>query len=860
MRRIRRWLGRHAIEQQMRDEMQFHLEARIDTLIAQGMPPVEAARRARLEFGSMEAYREECRASLGYRPWDELRADLRYAARNLRHQPGYAATAIAILALGIGVNSAFFLLYSQYVLKPLPVRGAERHFDVTGRNARAQAMGGWTNAEIDAFRQAPRTQVEGLYTARTVQVLVLTPQQRPSAVSFVSGNYFQLLGGSAAQGRTFSEPEQREPVAVLSHSGQRRHFAGDALPVGRKLRVRTTVFTVIGVMPPEFTGTDAVVPDFWVGAEMHSALLGPQDNRERRYHLSGLLAPGVSLQQAESVLTAVASRFPRPADQRVAQVRLTGRTGVLAADDGFEVAAAVLFAAFQIVLLIACANLANLGLARAVSRTHEIGMRLSLGASRGRIVRQLLTESTFTALLGAAGGVALGSLAIAAVQRYLAPLAAGMGIAMLPVHMDWRVILFSAALGVVAGLAFGLVPAIEMTTPALTLSTRRDHSAFAGRLRPRRMRNFLIAGQVAASLVLLMVAGILVRHIRTLNMTSTGYDLHHIFDLKLDSPHPALLASLAQQPGVAAVSAVERVPLYGALPQHAATAGGQAVRLAYNSVDHRYFAVLGLPIEGRGFTAQEAASNARVVVISQATARRLWPGAAPLGQLLRIDKPEAGSTLERGSYEVIGVVPDVVSGWLFRGRDTTAVYFPAAAGQQRIQSAIARVHGTPASAVAAMRKVCAEAADATGCEPVSLRELSNVWRFPFAAAACIAGALGVLALALTAVGLYGVTSCSVVQRRREIGVYLAVGASPVQVMRRLLREALRCVLIGMALGLPVCLILSWLMRSSVFGIAAFDAGAYAVAPALLSVIVALACAVPARRATRIDPIASLREE
>jgi predicted permease len=869
MKIIRRWLRRRAVEQQMREEMEFHLDARIADLVRRGLPPEQAARTARLEFGNAEAHREECRAALGYRLWDELRADLRFAARGLRSQPGYSAAAIAILALAIGANSSFFALFFQHVLKPLPVRGAERHFDLQGLDGRARSTGNWTPTEIDALRQASREQLEGLYSNRTIQVLLLEPEQRLGAISFVSANYFRLLGGSAAAGRTFSDAEQREAVAVLSHSGQRRLFANDPAPLGKKLRVRTTLLTVIGVMPSEFTGTVPIVPDFWVGAEMDAALLGSDPAREPRYSLSGLLAPGVSLRQAEAALTTAASAFPRPGGESVARVELQSRSAFVAADAGLLTAAGLVFAAFLTVLLIACANLANLCLARAASRTHEIATRLSLGASRARIVRQLLTESTFVALLGAAGGIVLAVLAVQQAQGYLATFAAGMGIVVLPVDADGSLLLFSAGLGVIAGLAFGLLPAIEVTSPSLTLSAKRGHSLFAGRVRPRRLRNLLIASQVASSLVLLLVAGILVRHIQSLNAVSPGYDLDRLFDLRLDRPQPGLLALLEQQRLIAGVSAVERVPLYGAMNQHSATAGGRSVRLSYNHVDHRYFETLALPVEGRAFTAQEAALNAKVLVISQATARRLWPGESPFGQSISIDPPQtekpreqrqAGDAPAAGFYQVVGVAPDVISGWLFRGPDATAVYFPAAAGQSQIQSAIVRINGPRAPAIAEIRKLCASAADATGCEPTSLREVSGLWGFVFEAAASVAGALGMLALLLTAVGLYGVTSYSVVQRRREIGVHLALGASPTQVVRRILREAWRCVVTGLAVGLPVCLILSRLMKASVFGVQAFDPTAYLLVPALLALITTLACAVPARRAAKMDPMDSLREE
>jgi predicted permease len=426
--------------------------------------------------------------------------------------------------------------------------------------------------------------------------------------------------------------------------------------------------------------------------------------------------------------------------------------------------------------------------------------------------------------------------------------------------LDWHVPLYSAVLGLAAGLAFGLLPAIEVTSPSLTLSTKRENSSFAGRVRPRRMRNLLIGGQVGASLVLLIVSGVLIRNIQRLGSVDAGYDLNRVFDLRLDQPSVTTLALLAQQPGVGAVTAVETVPLYGRLNRLPVTVAGRSAPLSYNYVDHRYFETLALRVEGRSFTVAETSACAKVAVISQATARKLWPTEPPLGQTFVIDTPRVQGAKTAGVYQVVGVVPDVVSGWLFEGKDSSLIYLPAAAGQVGIQSAMVRITGNPARTAAAIRDLCAGVANATGCEPASLGEVSAMIRFPFKIAAGVAGALGGLALLLTAIGLYSVASYSVVQRKREIGVLLALGASPMQVIRRILSEAWRCVVLGVAAGLPVCLVLSKLASSSVLQIRTFDSGAYLSVPVLLIVIVMLACASPARRAARMDPMVSLREE
>jgi predicted permease len=486
-------------------------------------------------------------------------------------------------------------------------------------------------------------------------------------------------------------------------------------------------------------------------------------------------------------------------------------------------------------------------------------MRLSLGASRWRIVRQLLTESTVTALLGAAAGCVLAIVAVQAAYGYALSLSGVGGITLPPVSTDWRVLLYSGALGLAAGLAFGLLPAIEITAPRLTASTKREHSLFAGRVRPRRLRNLLIGGQVTASLVLLIVGAVLIRNIQRLDSVETGYDLDRVFILGFLQPEPATLTLIEQAPGVGAVTAVARILLHGRLSQVPVTAGDRTTRLFYNDVDHHYFDTLGLPVAGRSFSAAEASGRAKVAVISQATARTLWGSESPFGRTFTIDSTPDGEEAA-GVYEVIGVVPDVVSGWLFEGKDSSAIYLPASAGQPGIASTMVRITGDPATTAAAIRDICARVVNATGCEPASLRNASATQRLPFRIAAGAAGALGGLGLLLTAIGLYSVASYSVAQRKREIGLLLALGALPSQVIRRILSEAWRCVAIGVAAGFLICLVLSKLAANSVFQIETFDLRAYVSVPLLLVIIVTLACAGPARRVMRVNPTVLLRDE
>jgi hypothetical protein len=363
------WKGRQ-VEAGMREEMEFHREARISDLIRGGMDPAKAARKAHLEFGSAEAYRDECRREIGYWPWDGFYADLRFAGRGMKNNPGFTAATIAILALAIGVNGGFFSLYSNYLLKPLAIRCVERHFSVSGFDRNGRSTSGWSSSEVEALRRSIGPGMEGLYTSDTFQALAAAPVQRQTIITGVSGNYFRLLGGTAIVGRTLDETLEHDPVAVLSSSGAARFFPNRDNPIGQNIRVRTTVLTVIGVMRPDFTGTEAVVPDFWVGNGVENSLRGRPAPEDPRRELFGFLAPGVPVERAQAGLTAAASHFPRP-DEAVSRVVLRAQRTLLPDGEGIGGAAALLFVAFWMVLLITCANLANLHVARGGSHPRD---------------------------------------------------------------------------------------------------------------------------------------------------------------------------------------------------------------------------------------------------------------------------------------------------------------------------------------------------------------------------------------------------------------------------------------------------------------------------------------------------------
>jgi predicted permease len=441
-------------------------------------------------------------------------------------------------------------------------------------------------------------------------------------------------------------------------------------------------------------------------------------------------------------------------------------------------------------------------------------------------------------------------------QRYLYMLLIRQGCAIQPVTPDWRVFLFTAALALGAGILLGLAPALESTRTEL-----------AGRLnaqrRTSRIRQRMLAVQVAASLVLLLVAGLFVRGAQRIHRVDPGFDTAHAIDVRADGAKERLAARLRADSRFESVSEALRTPLSGWPIFLQGKVDGRIWPLGYNYVESSYFETLGIPLRrGRIFTPLEARTRAALAVVSDETARLLWPGQDPIGKLIDVPAPKPGERFTAGKYEVIGVVANVISGVLYLGKDYTSIYLPAAPGDARNGSLIARGRDTSPATLAGIRTLCAETEGVNGCEPVALGEMAWRQRFPHLAASGISVALGAMALIMTCIGLWGLVACAVVERTREIGIRMALGAAPASVLRSMLKQGGRQVALGIAIGLPCALGISRIMLGVMAPntIEAFDAGVYLAVPVLLSVVALLAAYLPARRATRVDPMAALRQE
>jgi macrolide transport system ATP-binding/permease protein len=860
---------RRQLDDRLREEMETHLAMQAEENRRRGMASDDAHYAALRAFGGVEQTAEAHRDQRGFAWLDALRQDLLYARRTLAKSPGFLLTAVAILSLAIGANTALFTLFDGYLLKPIPIPDAQRNFEVYASRNQASGAHIWSYADYQAFRQNNTAFVD-TYAYSDSNIRILEPEPREAHALFVSGSYFTVLGGKTISGRPImpfdDQVPGRDAVVVLSNSGWQRLFHGDAFVVGKPVRIRQRVYTIIGIADPQFSGTSPISPDLWIPITMRDEVLAGArlgDTEDHWLYVGGVLKAGLTRAQAHDLLLGLVQGMNalHPASAAVKDISLYPRATYVDLRPDMLMVVIPVFALFGLVLLIACADLANLLLARAASRQREIAVRLALGASRWRLVRQLLTESLVLSMAGTLAGYLLARVALDAIHGYLFSVYRALGYAFQPLTMDWRVFAYTAAVGVAAGIAFGLAPALEATSLDLARGIKQEGAAVSLRARPRRITDLLVTSQVAASLILMVLAGLLVRNAQHVSHLNTGYDLDTLVDLRFDGQKAKLVERLSHDPRVLAISEVWRTPLYGNLNVLPGLADGKARPLGYSYVDDRYFTTLEIPVtRGRNFIRQEMTPDARVAIVSEATAQRLWGSGDPLGRVLQVGEPKPGDRFSGGTFQVVGVVADVVSGGLYLGKDPTSVYFPAVAGDARNGGLIARVQAPVAPMIEELRRVCAQLDRSSSCEPRTLRGVAWWQVYPYQIAGNVASGVGMLALLLTCIGLYGVVAFAVVQRTREIGIRIALGATRVAVLGVVLRRSVRQVALGVAIGIPFCLALSKYAVSVIPMLETFDGLAYLMTPLLLIGVAMAASYLPARRAASVDPMIALREE
>ena len=785
---------------------------------------------------------------------EALAQDARFALRTLRRSPAFAATAVLTLGAGLGLNTMLFTLFDAYVLRPNAVTDPYSLYQLSF-TTRANA-----NSAFD-WEQYRQIRSQSPIFSDTVAAVGFGARVGGRSLEglLVTDNYFTMLGVKMAVGRPILSDDRA--VAVLSYRLWQSMFGGDRAALGQKLLVNDTPLEIVGVAAVDFDGMPRqdTPPDFYVPVIMQKAVVPGLD----RYAVVGRLRPGITAENARTPLTVLLRSLTvdRPEEERAVQAVLTSRATAVPLEFKVVIVFLPLLVVFGLVLAICCANVMNMMLARALARQREIGIRLSMGAARGRLIRQLLSENLLLASLAGLTGLAVSTVGLGAAQRLLAstiPKSYAGLIVLAPLTPDRRVFLFLLFAAAVVTVVSGLAPALQASRVSLVGALRGE---FSSRFRSTRLRGALVVSQVAVCLLLLVLTGVLLRNSAALQKLEVGYDTHAlvsplIFSRTPEADAARLARHLEMQPWVSSIAAGLRPPLSGRVRSTSLKPAGQerAATSGYNIVTPEYFELLGIPIQrGRKFSAEEARAKASVVIVSQATGRLFWPGEDPLGKT--IDAPQLHL-----SGTVIGIAKDVVSGNLFDGVDRSMVYFPAQIGSADARTLLVRGKVDSDRTRQLVEKSLSDVFPDRASLALAADDSLVLQVYPFKAAMGIAFGLGAVALLLTVSGMYGVMSYSVGQRTREIGIRMALGASPGNVVRLVLGQSGRLAIVGLALGLAGSLALAKLLSIAFFMLRPFDLGAYAVGLGAVALAALTASYFPSRRAARINPMDTLRGE
>ena len=869
--RLRSLFRRRQVDQELEDELRDHVERKTEEYVGKGLAPEEARRQALLEMGGIEKRKEQCCDARGTRLIEDTLADVRYAVRGFRRTPVIVLTVLATIALPLGLNTALFTIFNAYVLRPVPVRDPNSIYRFTWTDRRA-AGHSFSWSEFEAFQDSNLAFSE----TAGVESLFARVDGYPVLGELVTANYFRMLGVGTIAGRTFLPEEGIYPgsaaVAVLSFEAWQNKFGGDSDIVGKTIVIRGCPLQVIGITKPEFTGLNESARDFWVPITMAGRLedgpnlFGPE--HPNRLDIIGRLRAGLTAKQAEAALRVWALREAdeKSGEEKAVGIVLESRATSIPLTPQLIAAAVPVLAAFLLVLLLACANIASMMLARAIARQREIGLRLSLGAARLRLVRQLLTESLVLSVPAALTGAVLSKTLLQFGQQALfsaMPSDLAQIVNVPTLHFDIRVFGFLIAVAALSAILFGLAPAIQTTRLDLAQATKGE---FMPDLRPTKLRNALVIGQIIACAMLLTCAGISLGASARMSKQEVGFTTKGILELDINEGYrQRILSRLTEEPVVQAIAASQSVPLNGMLPTVPLIAGERNVAGAsYNFVSPAFFQVLEIPIlSGRNFTQEEAQARAPVAIVSQKTALRFWPEKQALGQILRITpNPDASpeSNLRRFPVvRIVGVAADIVSCCFTVGIDPSIVYLPTTptvAGTELLT----RVHGSSDRARQTLDTELAAISPGAIDQIHTMETFRDAGVFPFRIAAGVCTVLAGLALLLALSGVYGVLSYSVSQRTREIGIRIAMGASRSAVMRLVLKQSLKLGLIGSAAGSVLAMGVWRVLASRLFFMRALDGMAFFFGVLAPLAAASLATYIPARRAMRVDPMVALRYE
>ena len=864
---------KNRVDQECSEEIQAYLDMLTEANLKQGLSPEEARRNALIELGGVEQVEEKVRDIRMGRFIETVWRDIRTGVRGLIHSPVFTLVTVLSLALGIGANTAIFSVVNSLLLRPLPYPESEQIVDVWHTPPQQSFPG------LDRFSVSPANYLDwkaqstvfeqmAVYT-QTGLSLSTSNDPLPLMGAIVSSDFFSVLRSNAMRGRTFTPDEERpgrDQVVVIGHGLWQRAFGGDPDIIGQTLTLNSRPFTVVGIMPAGF--------EFPREAEIWMPLAWDDNERQTRsdhnYLVIARLKQNVSLDQAQAEMSTISSRLEQQypeANTGWGAMVIPLRTDLVG---DIRLALLVLFCAVGFVLLIACANVANLMLARGANRRKEIAVRIALGAGRARLIRQLLTESVLLAVSGGLLGLLLawwGSKML--VQLGSLPNSSDIGI-------DTWALGFTLLVSFGAGIVIGIVPALQFTRTSISDTLKQGSGRTGGTSIKQHTRKALVISEVALSLVLLIGAGLMIRSFWKLQNVDPGFDTSNTLTMSLvltwiryPEPHQRLafvdrtIETIRAVPGVVSVGTTTKIPLAGSGSTQpfsiegrptAAVAEQPMAQTRYISPD--YFRAIGIPLrQGRFFSDYDRDKSVPVVIISETMAHRFWPGENPIGRRLT-----PTFHVEQGAREIVGVVGDVKATGL--DADASAMmYLPYKQAPLPFISFVVRTASNPESMVQPVSKAIYSVDKEQALTNVQtmdqvLRKSLSGQRFNMTLLLTFAG----VALMLAAVGVYGVMNYTVTLRRRELGIRIALGAEKMDVLRLVLGQGLILTLIGVGAGLISAYALTRLMASLLYGVTATDYLTFASVSAVLIVVGLLASYLPARRATKVDPTIALRAE
>jgi putative ABC transport system permease protein len=874
------WNGlsrRDDVEKAMSEELSFHIQARADDLVASGMSRDAALRRARLEFGSADKYKEEMRQARGLRLLDELRGDLKYGGRALRKSPTFSLAAILTLALGIGANSLVFSVVRAVILRPLDYSHPDELVQVWESNAE----GDWVS--FPNFRDLAR-QAESFtnIAAYTYNATTLSGDKEPEAVLTleVTDKFFDVLGIKPALGRTFVEGEDqpgRDRVAVISHALWQRRYGDEANAAGRHVVIAGRPHTIIGVMSSSFRfpNGDAVI-DVWVAGSRRADI---EDRGSHNFWTVARLKPGVNLSQARAEMETIARRlafeFPQHnKDMEISVAYLQDRVS-----GEVRPALLMLLGSVGLLLLLACANIANLLLSRAESRRREMAIREAIGAGRGRLIRQTLTESILLAFLGGATGLTV----VHAILEPLLRRAPGNIPRIQQTSIDLPVLLFTCAIALTAGILFGLAPAVIDAGGNVQDALKRSGARSSPGRTSFAVRHILIASQVALAVILLVGAGLLMRSLINVTRLDPGFRRDRlfmgIFNLDGQSRYAdpdqqaaffeEVLRRVRAVPGVESAAVTGSMPLTGINDHGSFTIEGrpwtdlkQYGRYGPDAnrphVSVGYFEAMGIQlVQGRTFEEHDRADSPKVAVISDLAARTYWPNANPIGKRLSVDESKDGQPVW---HEIVGIVRGTRHFGL-EAEQKPEIYVPHTQSPEPFMILVVRVHANMDSVIRACRsEVSSIDSQQAGFAALRAEDMLFGSETRRGFQTFLLAGFALLAVFLAAIGIYGVAAYTVMRRAREVGIRVALGARPAHVVLMVLRQGMFTIIAGATTGVLAAAALSRVLAGLLFDVSPSDPSTFSGVLSLVILVGALSVYLPARAASKVDPVIVLNEE